>query len=491
MSSNKKSDNFQYDSKLNGLSSVVDKGLTPLNGKYRSKSLSSDKLNKSNADRAAILEDVEAQYVADKLETPGCLVINNIMEQGTQSTLNGFRDGKATYGTESPARGRRVIFCVHGNPSTGCCAVIETSADGDDGGRQSDSMSEVERHCHRSRNEDIDKRARRKLIIASVLCVIFMIGEIVGGYISNSLAIATDAAHLLTDFASFMISLFSLWVASRPATRRMPFGWYRAEVIGALTSVLLIWVVTGVLVYMAVQRVIYKEFEIDATVMLITSAVGVAVNLVMGLTLHQHGHSHGGGGGHGHSHGGNNPVLNNKVSRNFPDAESGSPQPGPRAQNINVRAAFIHVLGDFLQSFGVLLAAVVIYFQPEWNLVDPICTFLFSILVLITTFNIIKDTLLVLMEGSPRDLDFQEVANTFLSLPGVVRIHNLRMWALSLDKTALSAHLAIRTGVSPQKVLEQATRLVHEKYNFFEMTLQIEEFSDGMEECAQCKMPQA
>ncbi|CAH0695548.1 unnamed protein product [Spodoptera exigua] len=402
-----------------------------------------------------------------------------------------FKEGKVSYGTDSPARGRRVIFCVHGNPSTGCCAVIETSADGDDGEQRNGSITEVERHCHRSRNEEIDKRARRKLIIASILCVIFMIGEIVGGYLSNSLAIATDAAHLLTDFASFMISLFSLWVSSRPATRRMPFGWYRAEVIGALTSVLLIWVVTGVLVYMAIQRVIYKEFEINATVMLITSAVGVAVNLIMGLTLHQHGHSHGGG-GHGHSHGGNNPVLNNK-ERADSDAESAaSGHTHAHAQeNINVRAAFIHVLGDFLQSAGVLIAAIVIYFQPSWSLVDPICTFLFSVLVLITTFNIIKDTLLVLMEGSPRGVDFQEVANTFLSLPGVVRVHNLRMWALSLDKTALSAHLAIRTGVSPQKVLEEATRLVHDKYNFFEMTLQIEEFSDGMEDCSQCKMPQA
>ncbi|XP_022821774.1 zinc transporter 2-like isoform X4 [Spodoptera litura] len=402
--------------------------------------------------------------------------------------MNGFKEGKVSYGTDSPARGRRVIFCVHGNPSTGCCAVIETSADGDDGEQRNGSISEVERHCHRSRNEEIDKRARRKLIIASILCVIFMIGEIVGGYLSNSLAIATDAAHLLTDFASFMISLFSLWVSSRPATRRMPFGWYRAEVIGALTSVLLIWVVTGVLVYMAVQRVIYKEFGINATVMLITSAVGVAVNLIMGLTLHQHGHSHGGG-GHGHSHGGNNPVLNNK-ERADSDAESAASAHAHAQENINVRAAFIHVLGDFLQSFGVLIAAIVIYFQPSWSLVDPICTFLFSVLVLITTFNIIKDALLVLMEGSPRGVDFQEVANTFLSLPGVVRVHNLRMWALSLDKTALSAHLAIRTGVSPQKVLEEATRLVHDKYNFFEMTLQIEEFNDGMEDCSQCKMPQ-
>ncbi|XP_030032602.1 zinc transporter 2 isoform X2 [Manduca sexta] len=490
MSSNIISEKFHNDTKLNSLSAFTDKSLAPINGRYRSKSLSSDKLNKTNADRAAILEDVEAHHIADRFETPGCLVGNKIMEQGGQPTVNGFKDGKGSYGTDSPARGRRVIFCVHGNPSTGCCAVIETSADGDDIDRRNGSISEAERHCHRSRNEEIDKRARRKLIIASVLCVIFMIGEIVGGYLSNSLAIATDAAHLLTDFASFMISLFSLWVAGRPATRRMPFGWYRAEVIGALTSVLLIWVVTGVLVYMAVQRVIYKEFEIDATVMLITSAVGVAVNLVMGLTLHQHGHSHGGG-GHGHSHGSSNPVLNNKERPESDVESSSSHQHEHHTENINVRAAFIHVLGDFLQSFGVLIAAIVIYFQPSWSLVDPICTFLFSVLVLITTFNIIKDTLLVLMEGSPRGVDFQEVANTFLSLAGVVRIHNLRLWALSLDKTALSAHLAIRSGVSPQKVLEEATRLVHEKYNFFEMTLQIEEFSDGMEECSQCKMPQS
>ncbi|KAJ8735896.1 hypothetical protein PYW07_007516 [Mythimna separata] len=492
MSSNIISDKYANDTKVNSFSAFTDKNLAPINGRYRSKSLSSDKLNKTNADRAAILEDIEDQHITEKSETPGCLVGHRVPEQGGHINMNGFKGDKVSYGTDSPARGRRVIFCVHGNPSTGCCAVIETSADGENGDGHNGSISEVERHCHRSRNEEIDKRARRKLIIASILCVVFMIGEIVGGYLSNSLAIATDAAHLLTDFASFMISLFSLWVSSRPATRRMPFGWYRAEVIGALTSVLLIWVVTGILVYMAVQRVIYKEFEINATVMLITSAVGVAVNLVMGLTLHQHGHSHGGG-GHGHSHGGNNPVLNNKKERGDSDAESSNSHSHEHHQeeNINVRAAFIHVLGDFLQSFGVLIAAIVIYFEPSWNLVDPICTFLFSVLVLITTFNIIKDTLLVLMEGSPRGVDFQEVANTFLSLAGVVRVHNLRMWALSLDKTALSAHLAIRTGVSPQKVLEEATRLVHDKYNFFEMTLQIEEFNDGMEDCSQCKMPQA
>ena len=161
-----------------------------------------------------------------------------------------------------------------------------------------------------------------------------MTAEIVGGILSNSLAIATDAAHLLTDFASFMISLFALWVSAKPRSDRMSFGWHRAEVLGAIASVLMIWVVTGILFYMAVLRVIKQDFQIDSKVMLITSGLGVLVNIIMGASLHQHGHSHGGGAGH--SHGGDSEQAHSQTS-----------------ENINVKAAFIHVLGDFLQSLGV------------------------------------------------------------------------------------------------------------------------------------------
>ena len=137
-------------------------------------------------------------------------------------------------------------------------------------------------HCHTNDSDHpgIDKLARKKLIIASLLCLLFMIGETVGGLLANSLAIATDAAHLLTDFASFMISLFSIWMASRPATKKMSFGYFRAEVIGALTSVLLIWVVTVVLVLIAVQRLISGQYQIDAPIMLITAGIGVLVNIM-------------------------------------------------------------------------------------------------------------------------------------------------------------------------------------------------------------------
>ncbi|CAL7942830.1 unnamed protein product [Xylocopa violacea] len=386
---------------------------------------------------------------------------------------------------ENEASSRKVIFCVHGKLS-GCCTVVKGATSTIDVGStttvpattavdfQGTSSSVPEDHCHRERDEEIDKKARKKLLLASTLCVIFMIAEIVGGIMSNSLAIATDAAHLLTDFASFMISLFSIWVASRPATRKMPFGWYRAEVIGALTSVLLIWVVTGILFYLAVERVIHKDFELDATVMLITSVVGVAVNLVMGLSLHQHGHSHG-------------PRDARKSGPNLANDRIEGESHSHDGRNINVRAAFIHVLGDFIQSVGVFVAALVIYFKPSWSIVDPICTFLFSLLVILTTLAIIKDVMNVLMEGIPKGFEYSQVESTFMEIDGVVKVHNLRIWALSLDKTALSAHLAIRPGTSPHDILRTATRNIHDEYKFFEMTLQIEEFDERMENCKQCK----
>ncbi|XP_023032172.1 zinc transporter 2 isoform X2 [Drosophila willistoni] len=410
----------------------------------------------------------------------------------------------------------------------------------------------VRDHCHRARSEGVDVKARRKLIIASILCLVFMIAEIVGGYLSNSLAIATDAAHLLTDFASFMISLFAIWIAGRPSTQRMSFGWYRAEVIGAMASVFMIWVITGILVWLAIGRLITGDYEVDAKIMLITSGLAILVNVIMGVQL-QHGHSHGLGGGHGHSHGGGNGKKKQKKTKNHghangtstpcasspnlrleggaafapEDAElpgSGLPTysyqnaklvdpnldleiaavmaetapgshhhggpAGREAVNMNVRAALIHVIGDVVQSVGVFLAAAVIYFWPEYAIVDPICTFVFSIIVLFTTFTIMKDALLVLMEGTPNYMHYAEVLQIFQSIEGVERVHNLRIWALSINKVALSAHLAIAANANPKQILDAATTAVHLRYNFFETTIQIEDYTAQMESCIQCNVPE-
>lgn len=139
-----------------------------------------------------------------------------------------------------------------------------------------------------------------KLLIVSLICVIFMVAELVGGIIANSLAIMTDAAHLFADLSGFFISIFSLWLAKKPSSKIMSFGYHRAEIIGALASVVLIWILTLFLVYEAIMRIIRRNFEIEPLFMLCTAVFGLICNLVMGKILHSgHGHDH-----HGHSHGG-------------------------------------------------------------------------------------------------------------------------------------------------------------------------------------------
>nr|XP_047929061.1 zinc transporter 2 [Anser cygnoides] len=317
------------------------------------------------------------------------------------------------------------------------------------------------RHCHALGAADHpgqQQRARRKLYVAAGICLVFMVGEAVGGYLAHSLAILTDAAHLLTDFASVMISLFALWVSSRPATKTMNFGWHRAEILGALLSVLSIWVVTGVLVYLAAQRLLSADYDIEGGVMLITSACAVAVNIVMGVALHQT--------GHGHSHG----------------------APGEQP-NASVRAAFVHVVGDLLQSVGVLVASYVIFFKPEYKYVDPICTFLFSALVLGTTLTILRDVLLVLMEGTPRGMDFNAVRETLLAVGGVEAVHSLHIWALTAAQPLLSVHIAINAGANAQEVLEEASSRLQRAFRFHTTTIQIESYSEDMRDCRECQPP--
>ncbi|XP_041508217.1 zinc transporter 2 [Microtus oregoni] len=336
-------------------------------------------------------------------------------------------------------------------------------------------------YCHAQKDagshpDSKKQMARRKLYVASAICLVFMIGEIIGGYLAHSLAIMTDAAHLLTDFASMLISLFSLWVSSRPATKTMNFGWQRAEILGALVSVLSIWVVTGVLVYLAVQRLISGDYEIKGGTMLITSACAVAVNIIMGLALHQsgHGHSHGHGQSHehGHSHG----------NQSHEDSQQ-------QQENPSVRAAFIHVIGDLLQSVGVLVAAYIIYFKPEYKYVDPICTFLFSILVLGTTLTILRDVILVLMEGTPKGVDFTAVKNLLLSVDGVEALHSLHIWALTVAQPVLSVHIAIAQNADAQAVLKVARDRLQGRFNFHIMTIQIESYSEEMKDCQECQGP--
>ncbi|KAM8811286.1 proton-coupled zinc antiporter SLC30A8 [Eudromia elegans] len=338
-------------------------------------------------------------------------------------------------------------------------------------------------HCHgysqagenRSREQ---RRARQKLCAASLICVFFMIAEITGEYlcsnspggrIAGSLAVITDAAHILVDLTSFLISLFSLWLASKPPTKQLTFGWHRAEILGALMSMTIVWMVTGVLTYLASMRLLHPDYDIDATVMLVTSACAVLANILLSLILHQT--------GHGHCHGA--PVNDHTAT----------PPEKPVLRNTSVRAAFVHAVGDLFQSISVLIGALIIFFKPEYKIADPICTFVFSIFVLATTITILRDILIVLMEGITNGLTYDSVKARILAVKKVESMHNLHLWSLTLNQTILSAHVVAADTADREKILKDVTQALLEYYSFHSITIQIESGEDQKPDCVFCQEP--
>lgn len=142
-------------------------------------------------------------------------------------------------------------------------------------------------HCHLNDNSKLNSEknesANRRLLITTILCGFFLITELIGGYISNSLSIMTDAAHLLSDIVSFGLSLFAVYLSKKRATKRFTFGFQRAEILGAICSILLIWLLTAVVVYFAIVRIITMDFVIESTAMMIVALFGIAVNILMGM----------------------------------------------------------------------------------------------------------------------------------------------------------------------------------------------------------------
>ncbi|XP_014240279.1 zinc transporter 2-like [Cimex lectularius] len=289
-----------------------------------------------------------------------------------------------------------------------------------------------------------NSQAWKKLVAATTMCLMFMVVELVGGYIAGSLAVMTDAAHLLSDCVGFLVGLFAVWISGQPPTNRFTYGYHRAEVLGALLSISVIWILTGIFIYLAVERLVKADFEIHADAMLIVSAIGIAINIIMGCILHT-------GHGHNHHHGG-----------------------ASNEDNINVKAAVVHVIGDLIQSTGVFISALVIKFYPSAKIVDPMCTFLCCILVMCSTIPVLRESVWVLLESFPPELDYIQLHTALSRLEGVQDVHSLHVWALSPAKYIATAHLAVGGFADKEEVLQRAQSLLHEKFRLERSTIQVE-----------------
>uniref|UniRef100_A0A1A9WDJ6 Cation efflux protein cytoplasmic domain-containing protein n=1 Tax=Glossina brevipalpis TaxID=37001 RepID=A0A1A9WDJ6_9MUSC len=358
----------------------------------------------------------------------------------------------------------------------------------------------------------IDLRVYRKIKISFVLCVLLMIGELIGAILSNSLALALDATHQLVNFATFLIGLFAVWITKRPSSEQLNYGWHRIEVICAMYTILFVWFITASLVYLGVKRILNGGYEINATVMLIVSGIAIVINLMMGFQIRTNidekivklfarkkryvspnkralCYAHAAMYDHGNV---NKSVQTSDIKLKGGPGSSDIQQHPYRLINVpskiinldkkvldnkhyTLRVAIIHIMADIIHSLGVFIVGWIIYTQPTWVIADPILTFIFAILVAASTFIVIRDALFVLMETTPTYLDFQEIHNALLSIEGVRSVHNLRIWALSMNKVACVAHVQIVEGADPQLILRQARLQIHRRYSFFETTIQIEE----------------
>lgn len=382
-------------------------------------------------------------------------------------------------------------------------------------------------------NSSKDARERstsmKKLLIVVVLCVIFMSVEVVGGIEANSLSILTDAAHLLSDVASFAISLFSLWASGWEATPRQSYGFFRIEILGALVSIQIIWLLAGILVYEAIERLINGTTEVHGFLMFIVAAFGLLVNIAMAVLLghdHSHGHGHGHDHGHQHSHGhvdddahehgddahshGDHGDLHthgltikkhphhhhhgedskghadqhhgHETDQTEPllqtcseaegDSKSGTKQ--KKRLNINIQGAYLHVLGDSIQSVGVMIGGAIIWIKPEWKIVDLICTLIFSVIVLGTTIRMLRSILEVLMESTPREIDATRLERGLCEMDEVIAVHELHIWAITVGKVLLACHVKIKHDANADMVLDKVIDYIRREYNISHVTVQIE-----------------
>ncbi len=273
------------------------------------------------------------------------------------------------------------------------------------------------------------------------IALLFMLIEVIGGFIANSLALFSDALHMFTDVGALLLSLIVSHIAKRPSTPSMSYGYARAEVIGALASSASLWALSAVLIYQSFGRLYHPE-PVKGPIVFAIASIGLLANLWMMRLLHPSQH-----------------------------------------KNINVRAAYLHVLGDLLGSIGVISSGIILW-TTGWNPIDAVITLVFTVTILYHSWKVIKTTLSVLMESTPEGIDPEKIAQTLREIPGVKEVHDLHIWSVSSHKIALSAHIVAE---SAPKILDTAHRVLEEKHGIRHMTIQVEDPSHFQREyCFDC-----
>jgi cobalt-zinc-cadmium efflux system protein len=273
-------------------------------------------------------------------------------------------------------------------------------------------------------------QARRALVLALAVTAAYTIVEVVGGFLTGSLALLADAVHMLSDNVAIALALVAVWLAGKPSTHARTFGYKRAEVLVALANGVTLVALALWIFYAAVRR-LGNPPEVLGSWMLAIALAGIAVNVSAARILH-----------------------------------------GARG-GLNVEAAFRHVLADLLGSLGVVAAAVVVL-ATGWLEADPLAGMLIGVLVLVSSWTILRDSTRILLEAAPAGIDTQAVGDRLARAPGVVEVHDLHIWTITSGFPALSAHVLVRRGEDCHGRRQELETLLQREFGIEHTTLQVE-----------------
>ena len=273
--------------------------------------------------------------------------------------------------------------------------------------------------------------SRRALTLALAITAVYTGVEVVGGLVAGSLALLADAVHMLSDNVALALALFAVWLADRPASPERTYGYKRAEVLAALANGVTLVALSIWIFYEAFQRFRDPPDVLGGWVLVI-GLIGVAVNLAAGLILFR-----------------------------------------GRSGNLNVEAAFRHVVADLLGSIGVVAAAVVIL-ATGWLEADPLVSVLIGVLILVSSWSILRDSTAILLEAAPSGIDTRAVGERLARAPGVVEVHDLHIWTITSGFPALSAHVLVGRGEDCHARRLELARLLQDEFGIEHTTLQVD-----------------
>ncbi len=272
------------------------------------------------------------------------------------------------------------------------------------------------------------------------LTILIFLTELTGGYLSNSLALLSDAGHLFADVFALGLSLIAVYLSRRPATKKRTYGYHRAEVFAAIINGISLLVIAGVIFIEAYKRLLEPE-PVKTLAMLIVAAIGLVINLIVAISLR-------------HS----------------------------ATKNLNIKSAYFHVIGDMLASVGVIAGGFIMLFTGNY-IADPIISVIVGLIILRGAYGVIREGASILFESVPYSINYDRLKRDILNTQGVLNIHDLHVWTLSSDKLMLTVHVLIDSNEPHvgNRILRSLKALLEEKYNIFHSTIQLE--------CRCCEQP--